>query len=308
MSLIQNCSCDNPNSNMGAPNCVTAADYIAKLGLMRLKDNDGSENSLDPTQMNLQAYYDGLINNVDPSKQLLVSPLFDEVVPTLSDDTEITLQNQETRTVAFGVESFELRIVGDRASRQLAAVIDALKCGTFGVFFFDDSNQAEGRDKGDGLLYPLPVAKGSWKCRFIRGEKGNSENTVRLNFNLSATLRDKDFGIVESKFIEPVQLIDLDGLLDVCVTLSNETATSMTTKLELIYGGVNSKKPVEGLGTGDVDLNNDTDGLNIPLLTFDDSATPGTYDTDFANNSGKDVTLTVTASGYDRDSASTTLP
>ena len=301
MSVLKPCTCGDFGKNMRVSDCAPSLAPGLRIGVMALVAEDGTENSLDPAQMSDPQYLIDRMNETDKSKRLFMSPIFTSATPALSDRNTQELQNRSVKTLNKGIRSWTFLFQDEqRANPALAFQINNMACGSFGVFIWDYAGQIGARNKGDGLAYPMPVDSGSWNADHYFPVDGESVAYVQLDFNYSRIVTDADFGVISPDAIAN-DVEDLNGLFDVCVTVSNRTPTTFDAKLELIYGYIEEPQPVKGFDVADIALYNVTDDVDANPTVFSESATEdGLYTCTHDDATGDILRLTLGKEGFEK--------
>lgn len=305
---MSECSCDVLLGNQGVPGCVPVHGVAKRLWQVALKADDGTEFSIDPASLPNDAAIVALINQADRSKAVYPSALFETLTQTNADAVTEEFDSGAIEFVREGIRSVEGIVTSNgKASPALVGQMKANRCTTFGVYLITEDNKLVGRSKGDGLLYPFPVQSGSWIPQFVPATDTTTAK-VQLNFNFTTIFRDEHIDFVQ--FDEAtIDLLGYGGLLDVVLTATNPTTSSADINAVTIYGAANARRPVVGLGAGDVTLFNNTTSSSVVVSSFDPVVgSDGDYDLTFPAQTASDsLTLTIAKDGLDADTVTFTV-
>ena len=133
---------------------------------------------------------------------------------------------------------------------------------------------------------------------------------VDLTFQLDRSIDFSDFAMIKRDDLDfnPLSRVDLYGLDDVTITVSDVTTTGFKFAVEDVDGN-----PVEGIVSADLALYNITTSAAIEITSVTEQTTltgaVGTYAVVMPAQSNDDVaTLSLSLAGYSKETATVTVP
>jgi hypothetical protein len=290
------CSCDVSLSNTGTPNCVPIASVIKKLVLVSLVADDGTSNFIDTTDTLDEAYFLAKINHADPSKRWYVTPEIKNVTSEKADSVFEEFDDASKIFIRQGKRSFTG--IMPKQTPTLLGQLENWRCAEFGVYAIDKDGNLIGVQSVADTLYPITIDAPSWNPTLLFGTDSVVQK-IQLTFDFSLNVNDSTLQMITASEVAPVNLISLEGLLDVNSTYSSISTTSFKAALSILYGTAITKQPVKGLVAGDFALYNVDDAASVTILTAVESPS-GTYTFTYAaQGSGENLRLTPTKNGYD---------
>ena len=297
MSVI--CNCNAGLGNTGRPGCFPLASVAKKLILVSMKKSDGTANFVDTTAAPYdQAFFDALINHADPTQRWYPTPELKNIVNERGDPITQSFEDGTSVKIQNGPRTFQSLAVG--MTPEFLDKISANGCVDLGAYTIDKSRNLIGNGRDAGKLFPIRIDKNTWDTRLIDATDTTIQS-VAINFEFSQIERDEDIRMITANnYAAGVDILELEGLLDVNVTYSAITDVSFTATLKTCYGDHVNPIGVEGLIQTDFSIDEiSPTPANVPILTFTEVG-DGVYDFTYAMQTSADVLrLTPTKEGFD---------
>lgn len=290
------CKCNVSLSNTGKASCEPIASVIKKLILVPLYDSTGVRNSITLTDTFNAAYFTAKVNHADATKRWYPTPEIKNVESAKADSVFETFNDQSKDFIQEGVRSFTG--IMPSTSPAYLGKLKAARCTEVGVYAIDKDGSLIGSLTDAGLLYPIKVDAGSFNPTLVFGTDSTIQK-INLTFDFDVNERDEDIAmIISDDMVAGVNLLTLNGLLDVYSLVSGVAATTFTAKLYTSFGSAVSPITVKGLLLADFALYNVTDSAALAISAVVE--TSGTYVFTHASAvAGKVRRLTPTKNGYD---------
>ena len=290
------CSCDVSLSNTGTPNCVPIGSVIKKLVLVSLVADDGTPNFIDTTVPINQAYIDARINDADASKRWYITPDIKNVTSDKADSVFEEFDDASKIFIRQGLRSFTGLM--PKQSPTLLGQLENWRCAEFGVFAIDKDGNLLGVQTIADTLYPIQIDAPSWNPTLMFGTDSTVQK-IQLTFDFSLNVEDSTLQMITAPEIAPVNLLTVEGLLDVNSTYNTISTTGFKAVLTTKFGTAITKQAVKGLVSGDFALYNVTDLASVTIISATEFP-DGTYAFTFAAQTSSDVLrLTPTKNGFD---------
>lgn len=243
------CTCGTSFNNTGLPGCIPVWTVFKKIIAVPLEANDGTSNYIDLTATLNSAYFSALINNVDSSKRWYPLPSLKNVESTKAENITESFSDGSIAFVQEGVRSFKALLVGQGV--QYAAQLKAARCTTFGIYGVDGSGNLIGYTNNEtGKLYPIPVDQNTW-APVWQIPTDTTLQKIELNFQFESTLLDDYLDQIVSSDMTGVNLLSLEGLIDIYSTIVSTSTTAMVIKLYTRFGSAINRVVDQGLLVGD---------------------------------------------------------
>jgi hypothetical protein len=159
-----------------------------------------------------------------------------------------TFQDQSEAFLQQSARKFTGLIVG--FGPNYYAKLEDFRCVQFGLYGIDADGALVGSQRDGSTsekLYPILVDKGSWDPIFT-WPTDEEVAKITLSFNFSTVEKDQYLQMIPSGDITGINLLTVNGLLDVHVSEEvAPSATSVTVKLFTDYGPINNRETVKGL-------------------------------------------------------------
>jgi len=239
------CSCGVSLLNTGRPNCIPIFGVTKQLILVPMIADDGSENSIDPTDTLNNAYFTSLINQSDDSKRWYPSGALKNVTGERADPIMESFEDGSKVFIRQGVRTFTGMIL--KGGPVLLNQLNSNRCSTFGVFMIDTDGSIYGKVKNDdGLLYPIEVQAASFNGKLVFTTDTTIEK-IMLMFEWGVDERDEDLRMIQATSITGINLASVGGLIDVYYKVVSASTTSIVVDIFNKYGNFVTGSPIEGL-------------------------------------------------------------
>lgn len=202
---------------------------------MPLYANDGTKNKIDLTATLNAAYFNALINHADSSKRLYPIPGEIKTVekPKAENITE-SFPDQSKQFVAEGIRSFSALFPG--LNQIFAGQLKASRCTDFGIYEIDNAGAILGYTNNEtGVLYPIRVDKNTW-APVWEPITDTTVEKVKLTFEFPSTVVDEYLLHIPSSDITGINLLGVNGLIDILSTNVSCSTTVLVAKLFTKYG------------------------------------------------------------------------
>jgi len=291
------CSCGVSLQNTGTPNCIPVFGVTKQLILVPLIANDGTENSIDPTDTLDSAYVTALINQADDSKRWYpVGPL-KNVAGERADALMETFEDGSKVFIRQGVRSFTGLVL--KGGPELLNQLNSNRCSSFGAFMIDSNGSLYGKVKNDdGMLYPVEIQADSFYNKLMFTTDTTIQK-IMISFEFGIDERDEDLRMILSSSFTGVNLANVRGLINAYVRVVSTGQTSMVVDVYNKYGDFINGSPVEGLLIADFassvtetgsKIRNTTDGADVTLTTVTESTSQaGRYTLAYTSQTVSDV-------------------
>lgn len=290
------CSCSTTLSNTGTPNCEPIMKVAKKLILVPYYDDAGAVNYIDLDDTLDQDYFDDKINETDASQRWFPLPELKNVSSEKPDDIVEQFEDGSRAFVHEAVRPFTAIIPS--LSTNYLEKLKSVRCSKIGVFIVDKDGNLIGNLAEDGKLYPIYVDKNSWNAKYVM-PSDSTVAKIQLTFNFGPDEKDEDLRMITSDDIDPVNLLLLEGLIDVNAVYTSPTQTGFIATITTDFGSALNPVKVKGLLVADFSLYNVTDSADITIVSVTETS-DGVYVFVFASQTASDVArLSGNKSGYD---------
>ncbi len=298
--MSDNCNCDdNGLNNTGVPGCITDFGVTKKVFMMPLVASDGTRNKLDRTQTMDATYINAMINHTDASKRLYPIPgELKNVANTKSENITQSFDDGSVYFIAEGRRSWTG--IYPNLNQIFAGQLKASRCVNFGIYEIDNNGSLLGDTNGEGSddVYPITVDRNTWAPLWNRKTDTVLQNTT-LTFQFPSSVLDENLIVIPSSEFIGINLLNVNGLIDVLSTNTSLIASGSTTvwivKLYTKYG-----TKATGLLAADFAVYNVTDSAAKIISSVAESPN-GTYAITISTlETAADVLrLTPTKTGFD---------
>lgn len=297
------CDCKVGLSNTGRPNCVPFQSVTSTLILTPLVGNDGVKNSI-----NLLApipNWSDLVNQPDPSKRWFPLPKFENVELPKADSIFEEANSGRMVFIRQGKRSFAGELWAEDSTPEFLGKLRKSRCVDFGVFIVDVNGNLIGSKVGDEL-FPIPVDNASFDPKLMFATDSTTQK-IMVGFDF-----DRLFDESTMKMITPnesgINFNDLDGLIDVLLTINTITQTNADLTAVFHYGTAYNPTPFVG-------ANALTDwSISDGITTFNPDAivetANGNYNLDYTSQTigvGVELTFSVNKTGFEGSENGTTI-
>jgi hypothetical protein len=242
--------------------------------------DDGSENSIDPTDTLNNAYFTNLINQADDSMRWYPSGALKNVTGERADPIMESFEDGSKVFIRQGVRTFTGMIL--KGGPVLLNQLNSNRCSTFGVFMIDTDGSIYGKVKNDdGLLYPIEVQAASFNGKLVFTTDTTIEK-IMLMFEWGVDERDEDLRMIQANSITGINLSAVGGLIDVYYKSVSASPSTIVVDIFNNYGNFVTGSPIEGLVVADFissdtlatsKVYNITDNADITITTVTESNT-----------------------------------
>ena len=279
------CSCGVSLQNTGTPNCIPIFGVTKQLILVPLIADDGTYNSIDPTDTLDSAYFTALINNADDSKRWYPTGAMKNVSGERADPITETFEDGSKVFIRQGVRTFSAMIL--KGGPELLNQLNSNRCSSFGAYMIDSDGSIYGKVKNnDGLLYPIEVQAASFYGKLVFSTDTTIQK-IALSFEWGVDEKDEDLRMIQSSSISGVNLSSIAGLLNAYVKVVSCGQTSLVIDVFAKYGNFVTGTPIEGLLVADFasstsgtssKIRNTTTSADVTISSVTESSSiPGRY-------------------------------
>ena len=180
---------------------------------------------------------------------------------------------------------------------QLLGKIQDNRCVDFGVYIVDVNGNLIGSKVGT-KLYPIPVDNESFEAKMMFATDSATQK-IMVGFDFYRLFDESTLWLVApSDTTDSFDFNNLEGLLDVNLTKTAQSSTSVTVTATLDYGTAVTPIKVKGLVLADFALYDKTAGASHALATC--TETDGSYVLTFAAITGSvnNLKLSMDKDGY----------
>jgi hypothetical protein len=256
------CKCDSGLSNTGTPNCVTLQSVTSKLKMLPLEDSTGARNFLDLTSAPTVASIIALINQTDATKRWFPLPAFEKVELPKADSTFEEAPSGRKLFIKQGKRSFSGEIWN--GTNQLLGKIQNNRCVEFGVYIVDVNGNLIGSKDGN-KLYPIPVDNQSFDAKMMFATDTTVQK-IMVAFDFYRLFDESTMWMITADELQG-DFNAFEGLLDVNMSKSSSSVTTLVLDANLDYGTALNPIKVLGLVSADFTLKNSTTGVAIPITS-----------------------------------------
>lgn len=268
--MSQACACNVTLSNTGTPSCQPIQKVARKLILVPIQQANGTLNRLTLGSLPNAAAITALVNQADDKARWYPLPKMENITNERAEPIKQEFDSGNTIFIRDGVKTFKGEVV--LQDSVFASKLDGLRCYQMGAYVVDADASLIGSHAVAGYLAPMKINMGTWTVETVDATD-TTVAMVRLSFQWDNTLADGDIRkVLESDFGSGVDLLGLDGLIDIYGTASAISATAFTMKIETDYGSVENPVPVEGLVLADFALANLTVPASITITSVTETS------------------------------------
>jgi hypothetical protein len=292
------CSCDISFSNTGRANCIPVFQIARKIVVVPIYDSTGAKNKVSTASVLTHTTINGLINQADRSKRWYPLPKVKNAKFPKADPTYQEFEDGSKKFVKTGVRTGEMLFV-DSVTPSFVGVLNGGKCTELGVYIVDNKGNLLGYTYGEsGSLYPIPLNKSTMDAIY-EFANDTAVATSMLKFEFDVDLEDSYLRMIKADSITGLNMLNVNGLIDVYSTNTAISQTSHSTKLFLDEGDLVDPIVVTGLVAGDFALYNVTGSAAVTILTCVESPA-GVYTFTYASQTLTNVLrITPTKANYD---------
>ena len=275
MANIVGCACDGTTKNTGFLGQqifgVKQSIYIVPV----LAD-DGTRNGLDLTAPDLAAEILGKVNHPDPSKRWYPLHKIEEYAPADEDTQFATTSGGVESKLRNGIKKDTWQLWDESA--QLYAKIEDF-CFDFGVIEVDECANLRGYKESATatMLYPRLVNNRSWDAN-SRDKQNDTPSHIMVQYQFERGDTHSKLWLVPGKVFGANNPLQLKGLVDVIVTATPLTATTIQLDVKGTFGDALNLIPIQGLVAANTTVLNVTAGAPATVDTLvADAVVKGRY-------------------------------
>lgn len=303
------CACADGNNNTGISSCPTLMDVTKGLIVVERVANDGTDNAIPAGTVLDAAFFEGKLNETDPSKRYYPVMNLEDVINSRADSVFQTTSGGSNKFLREGPRTFEAGIIG--ASPKVKGFLDSWSCNKLMVFVVDFSRNMWGIENATKTaLEGMPIDGNTNDPKFLFASDA-VKNTAMIGFEFDELMRDENIGYFASGDITGVDILKLNGLLDVNTLVSAITTTTFTLNLTENFGPISAKNPIEGFIITDFTYVEvlPTPGPIVITSVTADPLIPGNYDFVVPSAaSTESFLLTASKTGFDFPPTTVLIP
>jgi hypothetical protein len=272
MSNIPGCVCSGKIQNSGDPGGALFSVVVSTYVVPLLAD-DGIKNYLDLTAANLGTELLSKVNHTDPSKRFYPYHQLKNVTKEQPEGTFETSDNDERFKLRSGIKTVAYEMWA-KTNQYFGKVSDV--CPPFGIIEVDECGNIRGTLSGTEL-HPRKVNQYSYDSRFM--DKTNAAaSKIMVSFDFDRLTADADQWMVPASAFGVLSPLFINGMVDVNLTITPLTATTLTVVAELPFGTALERLKFRGGLLANFTLFNVTDASTIALDTVvENVSVPGEY-------------------------------
>jgi len=291
------CSCDAVVGNLALPKCSPIFGKPSRIIFAPVFKSDGTKFGIDSASALDTTYFNGLQFAVDPNARIYPVPAdLKNVKFERTDPDYQEFEDKSKYKLNEGSKSFEAIL--PEVSNLYLQELEKAECSSIGFYFVDVNGTIVGIDSqdGTGLLYSMPIAKGTMDYKFIHATDTTIQQ-IMVRFEVASSVCDSEMGAILASEM-PYDLRNLVGIMGGTLAEVSNTLTGIVLTAKMIYGSVGVKVPITLLLSGDMVLYNTTTSAAI-VITSVTEAPNGTYTLVFAAQTASDAyTLTATKEAF----------
>lgn len=264
------CGCSGGQSNTGISGQQLFGTTVSKLVFDDVA-SDGTRNGLDLNAADLGQELLDKINHQDPTKRFYPIHELKNVAPEKADPTTWTADDGYEVKLLEGIKSQNHLIVG--ASPQFYNKVKSM-CGAQSEILVDDCGNLQGvKDSKTGdTLYGRRINNLSYNADFMN--KTNSDpSQIMMSYQYNRIDGDNKLWLIPSSEFGAFDPLDLKGMLDVNITATPLTNTTIQIDTTFDYGTATTLKPWIGALAADITVKNLTSGSDPVVDTVVADAT-----------------------------------
>ena len=295
--------------NTGVGKCPLDFTAIRRIMFLPIIGSDGTENKLSASDALLKASWEGLCDADNQLDRLYVLPNAENVTPETTEPQAWASERGANYFLADGAITFTMLF--PFVKLRLREALNSFRNKEIGILIADQSGNIAFNDKdGDGTMYPFPLDADAMLNSKPMFPTNAMPVHVDLTFQLDRSIDFSDFAMIKRDDLDfnPLSRVDLYGLDDVTITVSDVTTTGFKFAVEDVDGN-----PVEGIVSADLALYNTTTSAAIVITSVTEqtalTGAVGTYAVVMPAQSNDDVaTLSLSLAGYSKETATVTVP
>lgn len=294
------CSCTSNYNNTGTPNCIgELIKESQKLIMVSRYNNAGTLNKVPAGTVLNQAYFSGLVNNVDRSVRWYPLPKHVNAEIAKEASTFESFTDGSKQFIHEGVSNF--KCVYPARQPSFLSILKGGRCTDIAVYIVDKNGALVGLSNGEpDVLYPFALNRNTTDAIYKWATSSTGSN-IEYMFEFDTNQSDEEIVKIDSADMVLVNLLNLEGLTDAKVKYTSTGQTAMVVKLFATSGSLIATAPIQGLLAANFALFNVTTGLAVTVISaVESTVTPGTYTLTYASQTiGNVIRLTPTLAKYD---------
>lgn len=300
------CSCATGQPNLGQPGCIDSFSRDLRLIFMAIRATDGTFNQIiegDFTAGVLpESFIEDKINETDESKKWSITEVLK--TPTPERDDPITQEvDNINKIVSQGNLNYSAMFFGGVASPQYETKLNSLSCKKVGFMSVDVAGNIKGKfvDDGTGVFVfrPRRIESNTLNAKY-KEPTATELQSIALTMTVAQTEIDGNLRFIPTSKIG-TDMTDIPGVIDVVITVSNITTTTIDMNMVFDYGGAFALQPHIGVVDADVVLFNNTDVAVVVMAVVendDEGNYTGTFD-DVDVDPGDDMQVSLSQTNFE---------
>lgn len=271
------CSCADGANNTGQPNCVDVFARSKYLIMVQTRQNDGTLNSILPSDTIDQTFVDGKVN-ASKDERWYVMPLHKnytaERAEAITEDIDGIPFN-----VAQGNKTVNFEYIDKIGAPPVVNSVNSFACGSYSYFIVTQANEIVGyQPSGEDNLLPIAIEQGTLYARFMEPTKTTKARTM-AQMIVREDVNDGDLKMIPADEIT-ANLNDNKSVAEINLALT--TPQALATEIEITatykyFGTFPNNQPLVGITTAtDFVVNNTTTSTPV-VPTGVAETTPGVY-------------------------------
>jgi hypothetical protein len=281
------CQCAGEPLSPGQSGCMPMAGRDKLPIFMHYKDSTGALNGVPAGTVINQAYVTAKLNSTDLTQRWYVFPeMFNLAEPVA------TMETEDIDGIAFPTgEEIKQPItwehVKEDANPALKAAYDSLKCNEIGVIFITYKGQLNGMNDGSGNLVSIKLQNETLSAQYAAPVKGSVQKMMcSMLIDELENEANRDYIASNSISYSTKNWFSIQPLQVIPIEISNADQDTIVFTLDGLYGGVDRKKPIEGIVSADISpdngvtpatVTNFTQSTTVGATIVESSSIPGQY-------------------------------
>jgi hypothetical protein len=300
-------NCNVGMKNLGVP-CVPLMKVQKKFFFQQKYDSTGVQNEIDLTAGPFnKAFFDAMINHVDPSKRLYPLPEVKNVSDERADPMYDSADDGTQFFVENGIRTVSSYIFASEATPQLLGLINDNRGVPIQIYSIDKESNLIGKVGSSATKFTgIEIESDTLNAILVKSQDKTIQK-LKLNFNIAIGENDADLRMIQRSELA-YDLSSARALIDVTSVITNISVDGFTVKL--VTNGGTPITPVlcKGLVTADFvssvtaatsKVRNETDGADVTVTVVESPL--GVYEVTYsvAQTVGDIIILKPLKAGYD---------
>lgn len=264
------CECSGDPSNTGISGQQLFGVTVSKYVFLDVAA-DGTRNGIDLNAADLGVELLGKINHVDPTKRFYPIHELVNVAPEQADATYWTADDGTRVKLRDGIKTQNHILIG--SSPQFFGKVKSM-CGAMSEMLVDNCGNVQGvKDSKTGTtLYGRRINNLSYNADFMQ-ITNSDPNQIMIQYDYKRIDGDEKLWLIPSSEFGANDPLDLQGMLDVNITATPLTNTTIQIDTTFDYGNAVALNPWIGALAADIDVKNLTSGTDPVVSTVVADAT-----------------------------------